>query len=357
MRVLFPSLATVKTLICLGKRPAEGLAESVTRGEHPRIEYLELQKRTGGEVIDYRSVDTSTSAAVHAMRTRFGDRWGLALMAYWRKGGYDNLYATGEDVGLPLALMLRARRWYGHLTMVVHGAHTPKRRALFRFIGHKTFKQLIVLASEQRRIVTEEIGFPREKVHFLHNWVDQHFYRAERPVLGDYALSVGMENRDYPTLFEAAKGLPYKFHVVGSGFSQGPGYSPASGLRVQEHFTMGSGYSFPKLKQLYANARFVVVPIKLVPYAAGVTAILEGMCMGKAIVASSTPGIRDYVKDGVSARLVPPGDVGALRNAFIELWDDTRRLEEMGRHNRCWMETDINTDRYVDQAARLLGHR
>jgi glycosyltransferase involved in cell wall biosynthesis len=97
-----------------------------------------------------------------------------------------------------------------------------------------------------------------------------------------------------------------------------------------------------------------VVPLAAAPYAAGVTSIVEAMAMGKALVVSASPGVRDYVVDGTSALVVPIGDAGALRAAIERLWADGAERARMARHNRRWVERSFDTARYVERVARLL---
>lgn len=347
----------MKALIVLAKRPDPAAREAMARGEDPRVEYLELQKRLAADLIDYHSIDASPSIAVRTLRARVGDRWALAFMAASLARKYDDLYVTGEEIGLALGMMLKALRIQCRVTMVVHNADTPKRRALFRAIGHRVLKHVIVVASAQRELLIEIMRLPAEKVHYMPYWIDHHYFAPSSDELGDYALSVGMEKRDYATLFDAALGQPWRFHVVGSGYSSGSGYAPAAGLRQQEGFTFGTGYSSSELRSLYQRARLVVVPVQPCNYAAGVTSIVEAMSMGKAVVAADTAGLRDYLKKDVSAVVYRAGDPQSLRDALQKLWSDEARLRAMGVHNRQWIETDdMNNDRYVEKMAQLLGY-
>jgi len=51
----------------------------------------------------------------------------------------------------------------------------------------------------------------------------------------------------------------------------------------------------------------------------GPTSGLEAMAAGVPVIAASVGGIAEVVEDGVNARLVPPGDVGRLAAALIEV--------------------------------------
>jgi len=54
----------------------------------------------------------------------------------------------------------------------------------------------------------------------------------------------------------------------------------------------------------------------------GPTVALEAMALGIPVIAASVGGVAEIVEDGVNARLVPPGDVGRLSEALIEVATD-----------------------------------
>jgi glycosyltransferase involved in cell wall biosynthesis len=345
----------IRTVILLAKKPKPDLAARIAAGDEPRVEYLALAQRLGAELLDYHAVDQSPSRVVRWLSRWLEPKWGLAWLGFTRRRGFDHIYATGEDAGIPLALLLRLARWYGRLTVVIHGAGTRRRRTVLRLLGSRIYRYVICLGDEQRRLLTHAIGLPDSKVIRLDYWCDQQFFQPRAATHGDYILSVGMESRDYATLQAAARQLRYPLRIVASGWSPGSGFTAVGGITETEQVTVVRGISFAELRDLYAGARFVVVPLKQVNYSAGVTSIVEGMAMGKAIIASAAPGILDYVRDGVSGKLVPVGDVAALRDAMAEFWEHPKRLEAMGRANREWIERSINIDCYVERIAELLG--
>ena len=112
--------------------------------------------------------------------------------------------------------------------------------------------------------------------------------------------------------------------------------------------------SFDDLKQTYAHAKFVVVPVNDVPYAAGVTGLLEAMAMGKALIVTASSGIEEYIRPGLSALVVPP-DPAALADAIRTLWKDSACCAEMGRHNRAWVESAMKIDSYCEKVTTIVG--
>jgi glycosyltransferase involved in cell wall biosynthesis len=62
--------------------------------------------------------------------------------------------------------------------------------------------------------------------------------------------------------------------------------------------------------------------------------VAEAMMAGKPVVVSAAGGSAELVEDGVTGRLVPPGDAAALADAIAELLASPRKAAEMGRRAR-----------------------
>ncbi len=62
--------------------------------------------------------------------------------------------------------------------------------------------------------------------------------------------------------------------------------------------------------------------------------VLEAMMAGKPVVASAAGGLNELVEDGVSGRLVPPNDSGALSRAIGELLADPAAAAQMGKRGQ-----------------------
>src|SRR5262249_4696849 len=103
-----------------------------------------------------------------------------------------------------------------------------------------------------------------------------------------------------------------------------------------------------------ADSRFMVMPLEPVDFQAGVTAILEAMAMGKAVICTRTPGQTDVVVEGQTGLYVPPGDAPALRSAIIYLLDHPDEAARMGQAGRQCVEQVLNIDLYADRLRRYV---
>jgi glycosyltransferase involved in cell wall biosynthesis len=90
-------------------------------------------------------------------------------------------------------------------------------------------------------------------------------------------------------------------------------------------------------------------------------AVLEAMAMGKPVVATSTGGLPEIVRDGETGLLVPPGDSEALgRAASALLRGDPSRRRALGLAGRARVESCFTVDammgNLVEGYAALLQH-
>lgn len=73
----------------------------------------------------------------------------------------------------------------------------------------------------------------------------------------------------------------------------------------------------------------VVVDSSVQPGTASMV-LLEAMALGKAVVGSRVGGVPEYVEDGVTGVLVPPGEVDALADAIVRLLADDGERARLG---------------------------
>ncbi len=76
-------------------------------------------------------------------------------------------------------------------------------------------------------------------------------------------------------------------------------------------------------------------------------ALLEGMALGRAIVASAVGGIPEMLEDGVSGCLVPPSDAPALAAAIAALLRDPARRTRVGAAARERLVTSFSLEGFA----------
>lgn len=81
--------------------------------------------------------------------------------------------------------------------------------------------------------------------------------------------------------------------------------------------------------------------------------IVEFLAAGRAIVTTGVDGVLEAVEDGVTALVVPPGDVEALAGAIRRLHDDPERRTALGRAARARAEAAFSETLMVDRVEAL----
>ncbi|MDQ4144751.1 MAG: glycosyltransferase family 4 protein [Actinomycetota bacterium] len=312
----------------------------------PRFDVEEIAARLDADVV-YPPSGSGPFSALERRSRQLG-HWGQAILALRTRP--ELILSLAEKVGLAVE-MLNRRPQRPHV-VVAHHLTSPRRQAFQRCTGWlNRLERVIVVSRVQARYLVEVAGLSAQRVRFVYDKVDHRFFSPQGGADDGYVVSVGRSRRDYPTLIEALRLLDVPAVIVPSS----PWLHDAQlDLRLPDHVRVEHDLSFLELRRLYDRAALAVVPLHGgTDFAAGVNAILEGMAMRLPLVVSSTSGIADYVEDGVTAALVPPGDVGALREAISRLLSDRQEASRLAGAGRALVDSGRNLDGYVDAVASI----
>ena len=75
--------------------------------------------------------------------------------------------------------------------------------------------------------------------------------------------------------------------------------------------------------------------------------LMEGMAMGRPLVASRTGGTPELIVDGETGLIFPPGDAAALAGQVVALLGDPERRRRMGEAGRARMEREFTVEKHV----------
>lgn len=260
----------------------------------------------------------------------------LARAAMARSRDFDVLLCGSEKVGIPLAL-LGCRK---PMVTVVHNLFSPPKVAFLRLFSGVTRKwaRLGVYCRADAEHAARRFGYPLEHTF---NYCSAPVSRfTPGPMVSDgVIMSAGTARRDYPTLVEALRQLPGHQTEIYASSRYGDPYRGKAAAEPAAWVHFQPNVSSSEIVRRIAAARFLVVPIEPSTHStAGITSILEASAAGKAVVATLTAGSVDYVVDGITGILVPPGDVAAMREAIRTLWNDPALAHRMGLAGRALCE-------------------
>ena len=285
----------------------------------------------------------------------------LAVEVHRRRGDYDVIVTWGERLTFALlALQRLSGTTTPHIAFISQFAK-PNVAGPMRLLG-RHLRAVVAFTSVQRDYAIRRGLVAADRLFLIRFHVDHRFFHP-RPGAGDLISAVGAEMRDYPTLFAALDGTAIRCHIA-AGEVRVPGrVRLIKDRRVQvadlmvrpnPHVTIGRK-SVTELRDLYAQSRFVVVPLLPSQSDNGITVILEAMAMGKAVICTRTAGQVDVIQDGVTGILVPAGDPQALRAAMQALWDDPERAAAMGARGRAYVERHHTLDAFCLNVGQAIA--
>jgi glycosyltransferase involved in cell wall biosynthesis len=337
----------------------DDLRERVARGERPRADYVELARGFDADLLDHQGARVVAGLPGRLLERIGGPDLLLAYACFKLRRRYRAIVTDGEQVGLPLAAMLKLAGGPrpGHL-MIVHIISVPKKLLFLDRLGvHSQIDRFLCYSTWQQQFIMRRWGLPAARVRFTPFMVDQQFFAPEqaepRQLDRPQICAVGLERRDYPTLMRAVDGLNADVVVAAASPWARRGARATTGDQIPANVQVRR-FSQHDLRQLYADSSFLVMPLENVEFQAGVTAILEAMAMGRAVICSRTPGQTDVIAEGETGRYVPPGDPGALRAAIEALLTDPARAARMGAAGRRAVEQELSLDRYVERLGELV---
>lgn len=334
------------------------LHDSVEQGRRPRPDYVELAKILDADLLDHAEA-TRTSGRLGRVLARLGgEHVRLAWACFRRRKQYAIVFTDGEQVGFPYAALCRiTRRTAAHVT-IGHRLSAGKKVLVHRLLGlRKRIDRMLVYAEAQRRVAVDTLGYRPEQVILTSFMVDTEFWRPEHVEAGTrhrpMICAVGQELRDYPTLAEAVRGLDVDV-VIASASPWSKRADSSAGLDLPANVD-ARGFNLFDLRQLYADASFVVVPLQETDFQAGITSILEAMSMGRAVICTRTTGQVDTIVDRENGLYVPPGDGAALRAAIEELLADPGTAARLGAAGQHWVREHADIDAYAKRLGEVVA--
>jgi glycosyltransferase involved in cell wall biosynthesis len=346
----------MSTLLTVSGAIPDDLHTQLAAGTRPRPDYLVMSEELAAETFDFVAARRASGRLGRLIERLAGSKALLAWATFRARRTYDVIITDGEQIGLPYALLCRfgGRGGARHL-MIVHLLSVKKKTLLWRAFRLGAFIDvLFVYAEAQRRFAIDVLGVPADRVVLTPFMVDAEFFARERSSAAQRRMicSVGLEFRDYATLCDAVEGLDVDVVIAaGSRWSKRPDLITGRPLPANVSICT---LDFVDLRDLYAEAQFVVMPLFETNFQAGVTTLLEAMSMGKAVVCSSTTGQTDVVTEGETGLYAPPGDAPALRAAITKLLDNPDLATAMGRRARAEAEDRFAVEHYARGLAETV---
>ena len=255
-----------------------------------------------------------------------------ALHVMTRARAYDAVIADFESPALLPLLLRGVFRYRPPIVMIDIGlAQGWKLRDKILDMVVPRIDGIIALGQVQVDFIQDR-WHPRGMVTFVPMHIDTEFYRPSPFQPNRTILSVGDDiGRDFQTLLTATEGLDAEVLVKTS--------QPIAERDAEPMVRrIARRLDWTEYRQMFADARMVVIPVSETIHASGVGSLLEAMAMGKPIVATGSAGLRDYLIHEENALVVPCGDPAAIRAAVQRLLTDDALCRRLGAGARTFVE-------------------
>ena len=324
----------------------QGYSDYSQRIRHPSVQLFALEKKPGKDINVYgRMARVLRELKPDIVHTR-------------------NLSALeGQFVAAWCGVPARVHGEHGRDVFDLHGKN--RKYNLLRKLARPLVHRYIALSRDLQRWLIDTVGVTPSRIAQIYNGVDierfhvrdglRHefgppgFADGEHIVVGSVGRMAAV--KDFPTLVRAfldviaaRPELRARLRLVIAG----DGQSRQTCQALADQAGAGDIVWLPgeraDVPELMRNFDLFVLP----SLGEGISnTILEAMASGLSVVATRVGGNPELVEEGVTGRLIPPGDPKALAQALLDYVDDPARINRQGRAARARVEANFSMDAMV----------
>src|SRR5271166_949605 len=215
-----------------------------------------------------------------------------------------------------------------HLAFSFNFAELPQglKKRLFGF-AFRQITHVRVHSHMERTLYSEYFGIPTDRIEVRLCTMNVPPVSSDPPELDEpYVSAVGGNARDYQTLLETSRLMPDTPMVWVVRPENVAGFDLPPNVHVLQNIP------YPKAMNVVKNSRLTVVPLKGSQVPCGHVTLISAMLLEKAIVATDSVGISDYVIDGWNGLLCRPQDARDLADKIRALWVDPDEADRLGEN-------------------------
>jgi glycosyltransferase involved in cell wall biosynthesis len=313
-----------------------------------------FDQETEGQLrwIHFNALDDRNSFLLkrHVTLRRFVACFLAARAAHVAKA--DIVVTQGPDISYIVQYFSRLFGYRGpHLAFTFNYPWLPKgfQKILHRR-GFSGIDRFVVYSNMERRLYHEYFSIPLERFEFLHWGVGPpNVDSPDKPIMeGDYVCAIGRNSRDYRTFIESVKRLPEMQVVMVVRPDNLAGLDIPPNVRVLAEIPIGQAMN------ILAFSRFMVLPLDGKDIPCGHMTIVHAMHLGKALAATRSSGISDYMIEEETALAFPPKNVDKMTEVLQRMWNDQELCKRLGNGGRAFAAEYCSEARTFFGFSRML---
>jgi len=275
---------------------------------------------------------------------RYGVTRSTLVRSLWRSRSCDYAVINSSGVDLLLFCLFKLLWPFGRCKVISLDTVLPvPRLAGLRdrvglWIKTFLFKQVHIFIEyfKETEGYERHYGIPKAKFRYVPFKINR-YEAVLRTATSDagYVFCGGNTRRDFGTLIEAARVLPFPFRIVTMGdmvINENGSTLDERDLPPNVEVVRHDGSD--SFLDHIAGARLAALPIRKANISAsGIGVYLASMALGKCVVISAGPAVNGVVPDQ-AAVIVPPEDPAALAAAIRRVYTDDRYRQEIAERGR-----------------------
>jgi len=260
----------------------------------------------------------------------FNLKW--AYRFFVKSRDYDAIATNADKASMIFAIMQllfrRVRKPHILLFVLWNLPENKFKRDLKLFLYKiilKSVSKVIVFSKKQQTLHSIAFDVPADKFPVVpfHTTIHNVDFEIKE---GDYLFAGGDTGRDYNTLIEAVRGLPYRLIIAALHRHH------FNGIDMPENVSIVT-VNGDEFMRLIAGCRAMVLPLfNKVLQAGGQQTFLNAMAMGKTVIVADSNSADEYIENGIDGLIIPPEDVDAMRAAIISVMNNARICKTIGEN-------------------------
>lgn len=282
--------------------------------------------------------------------------WALARQLAFQLKRDDVVYCTGEDVGIPLAILLKFKLDRPKLAISIMAPDRVRPRTLLKRLGLASSIQLFTVTDQYKANYLQDLlNLSDSHVYLLPEQTDANFFKPgdgmlpkSRPLIA----SAGLEQRDYLTLAHATQDQDVDIKICAFSPNASAGTRTSMPDPIPENMEIRY-FEFDELRDLYRSADIVVISLLKNQYSAGLTVLMEAMACNRPVIMTRNIGFSSELMDQGLVIGVEPGDAKGMGEAIAYLLANPKESQEMSQRAHDYFLNHNTSEHYV----RFLSQR
>jgi glycosyltransferase involved in cell wall biosynthesis len=330
--------------------------QKVQAGESPNHSVWELSQKTNATIHQPHRQTITAFDRLAARMVGQPEHWALARKLLGQLNEDDLVFCTGEDIGLPIALLFKLTGMQSKLVIFAVAPHRTRFQWLCRFFNLKSQVDLFTTdTSFKIDALLQGLNLPSHQATLIPTPTDVNFFKpgAAAPKSRPVIASAGLEQRDYETLAIATQNLDADVKICAVSPNATSKTKVAFPTVMPANMT-SRHYPWAEFLQLYRDADVVVVSLLQNHYSAGLTTLVEALACRRPVVMTRTPGLGETLINMGVAIGVEPGDAAGMEKAIAHLLANPELSAAQAQRGYDLVQQKYTSAHYVQNFATLF---